>query len=151
FKDLKRDAPFWQAAFRARFANRLQAMGYAIEKKRDDFELGGTPSSAIRRFSRRTEQIEQEARRRGIENDPEAKAKLGGLTRESKDKSLTWKELRSEWDNRLTPEERQALAAVSQRQGTTAIPEQQDTAAVDFAVRHVFEREAVVPEKRLLT
>ena len=30
------------------------------------------------------------------------------------------------------------------------MPERRDAAAVDFAVRHVFEREAVVPEKKLL-
>ena len=45
FRDLKRDAPFWQAAFRVRLANRLQAMGYAIERKRDDFELAGIPTA----------------------------------------------------------------------------------------------------------
>ena len=66
------------------------------------------PLSAIRKFSRRTDRIEEEARRRGID-DPEEKARLGGLTRERKDKGLTWKELRGEWDNRLTPQERQEL------------------------------------------
>ncbi len=80
FRDLKRDAPFWQAAFRARLANKLQALGYAIERKRDDFELAGVPVSAIRKFSRRTDKIEEEARKRGID-DPEEKARLGGLTR----------------------------------------------------------------------
>ena len=37
-----------------------------------------------------------------------------------------------------------------ERRGSNAVPERRDAAAVDFAVRHVFEREAVVPEKRLL-
>ena len=83
----------------------LQALGYAIERKRDDFELAGIAASAIRKFSRRTDKIEEEAKKRGIE-DPEEKARLGGLTRERKDKSLTWQELRAEWDNWLTPQER---------------------------------------------
>ncbi len=150
FRDLKRDAPFWQAAFRARLANKLQALGYAVERKRDDFELAGIPVSAIRKFSRRTDKIEEEARKRGID-DPEEKAQLGGLTREKKDKSLSLKELRSEWDNRLTPEERQAIAAVREGRGMNAMPVQRDGAAVDFAVRKVFEREAVALEKKLLT
>jgi conjugative relaxase-like TrwC/TraI family protein len=150
FRDLKRDAPFWQADFRARLANKLQALGYAIERKRDVFELAGVPASAIRKFSLRTEQIEEEARKRGI-HDPEEKARLGALTRENKNNSLSLKELRSEWDNRLTPEERQAIAAVRERRGMNALPEQRDGAAVDFAVRRVFEREAVVAEKKLLT
>ena len=149
FRDLKRDAPYFQAAFRARLANRLQELGYAIERKRDDFELAGIPASAIRRFSRRSNKIEEEARKRGID-DPKAKHDLGEKTRERKDKSLTWEELTSEWDNRLTPEERQAIAGVRDRRGSNAVPERRDAAAVDFAVRHVFEREAVVPEKRLL-
>jgi len=150
FRDLKRDSPFWQAAFRARLANRLQAMGFAIERKRDDFELAGVPSPAIRRFSRRSDKIEEEARKRGI-TDPKTKHDLGEKTRERKDKSLSWKELQGEWDNRLTPEERQAIAAVSERRGTNALPQGRDAAAVDFAVRHVFEREAVAPERRLMT
>ncbi len=150
FRDLKRDAPFWQAAFRARLANKLQALGYAIERKRDDFELAGVPVSAIRKFSRRTDKIEEEARKRGID-DPEEKARLGGLTRENKNNSLSLKELQREWVNRLTPEERQAISAVGERRGMNELPEQRDGMAVDFAVRKVFEREAVAPEKKLLT
>ena len=92
FRDLKRDAPYWQAAFRVRLANRLQALGYAIDRKRDDFEIagirrrrsGGSPAGRTR--SRRW------PAKRGID-DPEEKARLGGLTRERKDKSLTWSEL----------------------------------------------------------
>jgi conjugative relaxase-like TrwC/TraI family protein len=42
FRDLKRAAPFWQAAFRARLANRLQALGYGIERKRALARGGGT-------------------------------------------------------------------------------------------------------------
>src|SRR5579883_2862910 len=150
FRDLKRDAPYWQAAFRARLANHLQDLGLAIERKRDDFEIAGVPASAIRRFSRRTDKIEEEARKRGID-DPEEKARLGGLTREKKDKSLTWKELQAEWNNRLTPEERQAIAAVHTRRGASVPRERRDTAAVDFALEHSFVREAVVPERKLLT
>ena len=150
FRDLKRDAPYFQAAFRARLANRLQALGYAIERKRDDFELAGIGASAIRKFSRRTDKIEEEAKKRGIE-DPEEKARLGGLTRERKDKSLTWQELRAEWDDWLTPQERAAIAAVQEGRGASIVPEWRDAAAVDFAVRHEFAREAVVAERKLLT
>lgn len=149
FRDLKRDAPYYQAAFRSRLANRLQALGYAIARKRDDFELAGVPASAIRRFSRRSSAIEEEARKRGI-TDPKEKHDLGEKTRERKDKSLTWQQLRGEWDNQLTSDERQAIEAVREGRGTHAAPVHQDDAAVKFAVQHLFEREAVVPEKKLL-
>ena len=149
FRDLKRDAPYWQAAFRVRLANRLQALGYALDRKRDDFEIAGVSPATIRRFSRRTDKIEELAREKGIE-DPEAKARLGALSRERKDKSLSWAELTHAWDNRLTGPERQAILTAKQRGAANPVPERGDEAAVEFAVRHVFEREAVVPEKRLL-
>ena len=149
FRDLKRDAPYWQAAFRVRLANRLQALGYAIDRKRDDFEIAGVAPATIRRFSRRTDKIEELAREKGIE-DPEAKARLGALSRERKDKSLSWAELTHEWDKRLTVPERQTILKARGRPGNVPAPERGDAASVEFAVRHVFEREAVVPEKRLL-
>ena len=149
FRDLKRDAPYWQAAFRVRLANRLQALGYAIDRKRDDFEIAGIAPATIRRFSRRTDKIEELAREKGIE-DPKAKDRLGALSRERKDKSLTWAELTHEWDKRLTMPERQTILKAKGRPGTNPAPERGDAKAVEFAVRHVFEREAVVPEKRLL-
>src|SRR5271166_2194504 len=41
FRELKRDAPYFQAAFRVRLANRLQELGYGTLRKRDDFEIAG--------------------------------------------------------------------------------------------------------------
>jgi conjugative relaxase-like TrwC/TraI family protein len=43
FRELKRDAPYFQAAFRVRLANRLQDIGFGVERKRDDFEIAGIP------------------------------------------------------------------------------------------------------------
>ena len=37
FRELKRDAPYFQAAFRVRLANRLQDLGFGVARKRDDF------------------------------------------------------------------------------------------------------------------
>ncbi len=150
FRDLKRDAPYFQAAFRARLANRLQDLGFAIERsKRDDFELAGIQTATIRRFSRRSNKIEEEAEKRGI-TDPKEKHDLGEKTRVRKDKSLGWEELRKEWASRLTDDERQAFAAVQERRGANPPRQHRDAAVVDFAVRHLFERETLVPEKKLL-
>src|SRR6185437_2266855 len=104
----------------------------------DDFEIAGFSNSLLGNFSRRTEKIEDLARDRGI-NDPEEKAKLGALTRESKDKTLSKDDLVREWGERLTPAERKVLLdAVANRDHTPV--EEMNAAAVDFAVRHVFER-----------
>ncbi|MEZ6034558.1 MAG: MobF family relaxase [Planctomycetaceae bacterium] len=101
FRELKRDAPYFQAAFRVRLANNLQDLGYDIVRKRDDFEIAGISTGILSRFSRRTELIEQTAREKGI-SDPNRKAELGDETREHKGKSLSMSELRQEWRSRLS-------------------------------------------------
>src|SRR5271166_5401115 len=93
FRELKRDAPYWQAAMRVRLAGKLQELGFGIDRKRDDFEIAGIPASAIVKFSRRTEEIEKVAAEKGI-TDPKRKAELGAETREKKNKNLTREQLR---------------------------------------------------------
>ena len=84
FRELKRDAPYFQAAFRVRLANRLQDLGFGVERKRDDFEIAGIPPDVLKRFSRRTALIEKVAEEKGI-TDPDRKAELGAETRERKE------------------------------------------------------------------
>jgi len=50
FRELKRDAPYFQAAFRVRLANRLQDLGFGVEPKRDDFEIAGIRPDVLKRF-----------------------------------------------------------------------------------------------------
>lgn len=150
FRDIKRDAPYFQAGFRVRLAGKLQDIGFGIERKRGDFELAGVSAGLLRRFSRRTVEIERVAAEQGI-TDPKRKAELGQETREKKTKNLSWNELRKEWDGRLTPEERQALAKVHRRDSLRARLTNGVKAAVDYALEHSFSREAVVPERKLLT
>ncbi len=150
FRDVKRDAPYFQAAFRVRLANRLQALGYGIDRKRDDFELAGTSRDLLKRYSRRTTLIEKRAAERGI-SDPERKAELGAETREKKGKPVSWGTLRKEWEARLSQGEREALAAVHRRELTLPKPERGEGLAVDHAIDHSFVRDAVVPERKLHT
>src|SRR5580704_6213279 len=102
FRELKRDAPYFQAAFRVRLANKLQDIGFGVDRKRDDFEIAGIPKDVLKRFSRRTTLIEKIAEEKGI-TDPDRKAELGAETREKKGSSLSWDSLRKEWNARLTP------------------------------------------------
>jgi conjugative relaxase-like TrwC/TraI family protein len=113
---LKEDAPHWQAMFQKHFGQRLAELGYAVAWKGDGFEIAGIERSMIDRFSRRTNHINQVAARRGI-TDPDAKAELGAQTRERKRKDATMPQLRAQWRERLTDDERIALAqaAVKQR------------------------------------
>src|SRR5437588_8003859 len=119
FRELKRDAPYFQAAFRVRLANKLQDIGFAVERKRDDFEIAGIPKDVLKRFSRRTALIEKVAEQLGI-TDPKRKDGLGAETREKKAKALSWESLRKQWDARLTDQEREAVAAVHRREQVPA-------------------------------
>lgn len=61
FRDIKRDAPYYQAAFHVRLANKLADLGYGIERQGKAWEVSGISRKVIERFSRRTEQIEETA------------------------------------------------------------------------------------------
>lgn len=150
FRELKRDAPYFQAAFRVRLAAKLQDLGFAIERKRDDFEIAGLPADVLGRYSRRTALIEQKAAELGI-TDPDRKGELGAETREKKSKALGWEGLRKEWNSRLSKEEQEALAAVHRREAAAPKPEPSEAKAVDHAIEHSFVREAVIPERKLIT
>lgn len=150
FGDLKRDVPYFQAAFRVRLANRLQDLGFSVERKRDDFEIAGIPKDVLKRFSRRTALIEKVAAEKGITN-PDRKGELGAETREKKGKPLNWDSLRKEWDGKLSEQERQVLAEVHRREASYTRPVRGEAGAVDHSIEHSFVREAVVPERKLLT
>ena len=150
FRELKRDAPYFQAAFRVRLAGKLQELGFGVERKKDDFEIAGIPADVLGRYSRRTALIEQKAAELGI-TDPDRKGELGAETREKKAKTLGWDGLRKEWNGRLSNEEREALAAVHRREVAAPMPEPSEAKAVDYAIEHSFVREAVIPERKLLT
>src|ERR1700674_3283668 len=150
FREVKRDAPYFQAAFRVRLANRLQDLGFGVERKRDDFEIAGMPRDVLKRFSRRTALIEKVAAEKGI-SDPDRKAELGAETREKKESALSWESLRKLWNTRLTDRERTALAVVHRREHVAARPQRGEVASVDYGIAQCFVREAVVPERKLVT
>jgi len=150
FRELKRDAPYFQAAFRVRLADKLQDLGFGIERKKDDFEIAGIPADILGRYSRRTALIEQKAAELGI-TDPDRKGELGAETREKKAKTMGWEGLRKEWNGRLSKEEQEALAAVHRREVAAIKPDRSESKAVDHAIEHSFVREAVIPERKLVT
>jgi conjugative relaxase-like TrwC/TraI family protein len=151
FSDLKRDAPYFEAVFHSKFTRRLGELGLEVERTKRGWELAGIDKSTVNKFSRRTAQIEEEARRKGV-LDPEAKSELGAKTRERKQKDLSLDDLRKEWSLRLTDDERDGLERLDAKLGGEVISERQDTAkaAVEQAAEHCFERKSVVPERTLL-
>ena len=150
FRDLKRDAPYWEAGFDARLGKRLTEMGYAIERTAKGWEIAGVPPAAREKFARRTGEIEAEARRRGITSDKE-KDQLGAKTRKNKkEATLAADQLKQNWLGRLSPQERQAIAAVAAGQIDRPGEAISAAQAIDYALAHGLERASVVAEKRLL-
>jgi len=150
FRQLKSDAPYFQAAFRVRLTVKLQELGFGVERKGNDFEIAGIPSCVLKRFSRRTALIERLVQERGI-TDPRKKAELGPRTRESNGAPRGMDAVRNEWKARLTDGERQMLASVYGRKTPYALRGDGEAPAVDDAIAHCFERAAVVPERKLIT
>ncbi|HZZ78907.1 MAG TPA: MobF family relaxase [Gemmataceae bacterium] len=150
FRELKRDAPYFQSAFRVRLAGKLQDIGFGIERKRDDFEIAGIPRDILGRYSRRTALIEKVAQQKGIV-DPKRKDELGAETRESKVLALSYESLRKEWKGRLSDKEKKLIDAAYLREEKQARPERGEAGAVDHALSHSFVREAVVPERKIVT
>jgi conjugative relaxase-like TrwC/TraI family protein len=151
FRELNRDAPYFEAVFHSQFADRLSDLGLPIERTKKGWELSGVEKDLIAKFSRRTAQIEDKAREMGID-DVETKAELGAKTRERKAKDLTFPELQDTWRSRMSERDLEILANLEQKLGGEAEPADSDASAraMEYATAHVFERKSVVPERQFL-
>lgn len=148
---IKAEAPYWQALADARLARKLGDLGLEVERTRTGWQLKGWSPSTLDKFSRRTAEIEKEAKAKGI-TDPKAKAALGAKTRENKVKQLSMDELRCRWRDRLADDELNSVHRQAMAIGLEAVRQEPTAAneAVLLAAEHCFERSAVVPERRLL-
>ena len=149
-----RKAPTYQAAFDCRLAEKLNQLGYETVRSANGFELAAYSRAVIERFSRRTQQIEDAAAARGIENAQE-KAGLGAKTREPKGEGQDEAAQRQEWAARLSLDERTMIRNLeSTRQPQRSPQPPRDASrlagkAVDQAVAHCFERQSVVSAAEL--
>jgi len=148
FRDLKADAPYFEAAFHARFSKQLAELGYRIERTTKGWELAGMPQRVLDEFSKRTEQVEQKAKELGI-TSAKQKDGLAALTRERKRKDIEKSELRELWDKRISADERAAIQN-NLRHTTADAPKVSVMKAMDFAVQHCYERASIVTDKELL-
>ena len=149
FRDLKGDAPYFEAAFHARFSKQLAEMGYRIERMAKGWELAGIPQRVLDEFSKRTEQVEQKAKELGI-TSAKGKDGLAALTRERKQKQLSKPELKELWDKRISAAERQTIENI--RNEIIAVPRvsASEMKAMDYAMLHCYERASIVTDKELL-
>ena len=157
-----RDAQgYYEAGFQSRLATKLQALGYEVERTENNFEIVGVSRELIDKFSKRSQEInelvtngyaERLAAKKGISLD-DAKDMLGALSRKAKEQSFTLQELQEHWRDQLTTEESRELDQLRPRKETRSQTQEFNIdakQAVDFALHHGFEKEAVLRERNVL-
>lgn len=151
FRELKAQAPYFEAMFHSRLTHNLAELGLPIERTKNGWELAGVNRAFVKKFSRRTDEIEEKARELGI-TDPVAKAELGARTRKKKQKNVPMEELQHSWRERMMPNEFATIGELAFKIGGDAEPADNSAArrAIEYATAHVFERKSVAPEREIL-
>lgn len=133
----------------------LHRMGYQTRAKGRNYEVDGIPEKLIKRFSKRSRQIDEETAERlgkmGPDtNIPQVRDYVARKKRRRKIKDATAERLHSSWLEQLEPAERAALDAVR----PTAPQRLRDTGdltgLLTWGAKHVFDRKSVVPEHELM-
>jgi Cdc6-like AAA superfamily ATPase len=129
----------------------LEALGYQVRRTDKSFELVGVPQPVIDLFSKRTNEIGQVAKEKGI-TDAKELSKLGARTRAKKQKGMSMADLKTEWRRPI-----QELGLEGKDAGGTVrfAPAKERPAltpahCVDHALLHGFERASVLQDRRLL-
>lgn len=151
--DLKK---YFDRRFNQRFSYNLAGLGYDIEthwqrgpkgeRKYMGWDIKGVPATVIRKFSRRSAEIEKLADELGVTSIV-AKDKLGATSRQGKRNDLTLADCRDYWNSRLTVHEREQIADTISRAKLGLNPKLEHAAdmAMSYAIGHHFERQSVVP------
>lgn len=145
FFRIVKDANYYQAIFHSKLAEGLANLGYSIENKAFSFDVAGVGEENIRRFSRRTQEIEKLAQELGISGNAKAMDKLAALSRKNKSHRLKGVDQLAEWRGRLD------WSALKLDQDTRMQPVIKAREAVDLAIENMFERSSVVSLRRLAT
>jgi conjugative relaxase-like TrwC/TraI family protein len=152
FRNIKRDMPYYQARFHKNLSDKLFDLGYQIKRTDKSFEIEGVPQGAIDLFSKRTNEIGEFAKEKGITDQKEL-SELGARTRSKKQKGFSMDELKTEWRKQVKEnvhyqeeEETGTIRYAPTKEPSKVIAED----CVNFAVTHSFERASVIPDRRIL-
>lgn len=145
---------YFDRRFDMRLTSKLTELGYEIEteyshdghaRKYRTWDIKGLPESAIQKFSRRTNEVEELAEKLGVVS-PQGKDKLGATSRLHKREDMTLADYRAYWTGRLTADEKREISEVIQdAKSRQFVPDPQPwlEQAVEFSLQHHFERESV--------
>lgn len=176
FHDIVKASEVWRAAYHAELAAGARDLGYQTRETKHGFELAGVGEAVIRKFSRRSDQVEKEHRRRiselterieqtedkGLRKELQdhlrkisgkgGKSYLGAKTREPKQAVHDPEKLKASWWDRLTPNESASLhktlhAAQNARPSVKAPKDREHAAAT---LERLLAAHSAVPEERLI-
>ncbi len=151
FKDIMRDMPYYQALFQKELSDQLNELGYKTRATKNAFELEAVPQEAIDIFSKRSNEIGQIAKEKGI-TDPAQLDMLGARTRAKKDKGYTMDELRKYWKEQV--KHIRTGDSQSSKTDDTKAPQLKNNKTankcIEYALQHCLERNSVISERSLL-
>jgi conjugative relaxase-like TrwC/TraI family protein len=146
---------FANGVYEHELCRELQALGYRIRSTGKNFEIEGISQEAIDRFSKRRRQIDAETAKRVARVGPAGNVKdireqVAHDKRRRKNKEATAEKLRQSWFKELAPAERTALQSLRAAEPGTSESPADLPALLSWAERHVFERNAVLPQHERL-
>lgn len=138
-----------EAKFHARLSHAVQhELGYRVELDGKGFwRVAGVPLSLERKFSRRTDEVNNRAKELGLEGNKDAIALLAKTTRSKKDRNLTIQECHDMWDGLKSDVEKRAMDHLRE------IPLRYDIdgkSAVSFALEHELQNASTVKKDHWL-
>jgi conjugative relaxase-like TrwC/TraI family protein len=145
--------------YRNELARQLTGLGYEVEATSKGFEIVGVSPALRKRFSKRSAErdevisrMEEKLGRKLTNNEVSVAVHR---TRSRKLKGMTTEEVRQLQLQQLSPEEISTLQSLKARATGLRVPPDpaqkvSESAALDFASAHVFERNSVVPQEELL-
>jgi len=160
-REVKADAPWFQAVLHAKLADKLEAHEFKLRRTDHSFELACVNDETIQKFSKRTRQIEEEARindtkicararalmkRSGMDFADayaQVKSQIGAECRQKKSEAkFSPEEQLEDWKSQMTPEELACFSLEAVRAGASANINSVD-AAKAIAMEELFEKVSV--------
>ena len=150
FVEIKRDAPYYEALFHSHLAKSLSDMGFNIERDGKFWTIEEIEKSTLKKFSNRTEEIEEYAKEKGI-STAKGKDAIGQKLRGQKIGGLTKEHLHENWWDRLNTNEREILDNLLENSGgdDPNSPKLEASECLDYAISHMLERQSVAPLTRI--
>lgn len=149
FGQIKEDASYYEAYFHSKLASHLQSLGYGIERTDKGVEIKGFQKETLAKFSRRTEEIENHAKEKGI-TDNKAKSEIGSRTREDKRTEVSAAEQLKNWKSRLSPAEVYILNNLKKHGEYKNANTKNSQKAIEYSLNHHLERKSVASDKEIL-